>query len=88
MGTGGLGVPHSSGIASFARVWYDGSNQHAVARDPSDVESVRNLFKSFVRGSEGGVTKSQGRRMKSPVMRFEKCLSKVQVPMLISSDPS
>jgi hypothetical protein len=37
-----------------------------------------------VRGRVGEVIKSQGTRMKSPVIRFEKCLSKVHVPMLRS----
>lgn len=78
--------PHSSGTASFPRCRFCVSNQHAVAIAPSDVESVLNLFKIVVSGSEGGATKSQGTRMKSPVIRFEKCRNKVHVPVLRSLD--
>lgn len=80
IGVAGLGVPQSSGNASFPSVCWGASNQQAVAMDPSDVESVRNLFKSLERGNDGGVIKSQGSRMKSPLIRFEKCLSNVHVP--------
>lgn len=86
IGVEGTEEPHSSGTASFPMCEFCVSNQHEVAIAPSDVESVLNLFRIVVSGSEGGAIKSQGTKMKSPVIRFEKCRNKVQVPVLRSLD--
>ena len=82
MDVDGVSGPHSSRVASFPGRWL--ANQHAVAIDPSDIESVLNLFSSALRSREGGGMKSHGSRTKSSRMRLENCLSRVQVPTLAS----
>lgn len=81
-------VPHSSGMESFPRWGFCDSNQKPVAIAPSEVDSVRNLFRILVSGSDDGTTRSHGTRIKSFAIRLEKCLSRAQVPLVISCDSS
>ena len=78
MGTEAGSRPHSSVVVFLSG--FRASKKHAVAIEPSYVDSVRNLSNTRESGNVFEGMKSQGRRTKSCLIRFAMWRRTAQVP--------